>query len=65
VGSTPPLIEMSTMGISWRGGEGGGERCAGLTALPLSCADCLETLGTFTFYMLCMAGVGTITAYKP
>jgi len=38
LGSTQPLTEMSTRNISW--GKGG--RCAGLTTLPPSCADCLE-----------------------
>jgi hypothetical protein len=35
---TQPLTEMSTRNVSW--GKGG--RCVGLTALPSSCADCLE-----------------------
>ena len=39
LGSTQPLKEMSTRIISL-GGKGG--RCAGLTTLPPSCADCLE-----------------------
>jgi hypothetical protein len=34
LGSTQPLTEMS------KGGKGG--RCAGLTTLPSSCADCHE-----------------------
>jgi len=33
------LREMSTRDIFWRGK---GVRCVGLTALPLSCANCLE-----------------------
>jgi len=36
---TQPLIETSTMNISW-GGKGG--RCIGLTTLPPSCVDCLQ-----------------------
>jgi hypothetical protein len=39
LGSTQPLTEMSTRNISW--GKGG--RCAGLTTLPPSCADCLNS----------------------
>jgi len=39
LGSTQPLIEMSTRNISW-GGKGG--RCVELTTLLPSCADCLE-----------------------
>jgi hypothetical protein len=38
--STQPLTEMSTRNISW-GGKGG--RCVGLTTLPPSFANCLET----------------------
>jgi len=37
--STQPLAEISTRNISW-GGEAG--QCVRLTALPLSCANCLE-----------------------
>jgi len=37
LGSTRPPIEMSARNT---GGKGG--RCVGLTALPPSCADCLE-----------------------
>jgi hypothetical protein len=40
MGSTQSLTEMSTRNISW--GVNGG-RCVGLTTLPPSCADCLET----------------------
>jgi hypothetical protein len=40
LGSTQPLTEMSTRNTSW-GGKGC--RCLGLTTLPPSCADCLET----------------------
>jgi len=43
LGSTQPLTEMSTRNVSW--GKGG--RCVGLTALPPSCADCLD-LGAST-----------------
>jgi hypothetical protein len=39
LGSTQPLIEMSTRNISL-GGKG--SWCIGLTTLPSSCADCLE-----------------------
>jgi len=39
LGSTQPLIEMSTRNISW-GGKG--SRCVGLTTLPPSCAECLK-----------------------
>ena len=39
LGSTQPLTEMSTKNISW-GGKG--SECQGLTALSVSCADCLE-----------------------
>ena len=42
LGSTQPLIELSTRNISW-GAKGG--RCVGLTTLPPSCADCLEIWG--------------------
>jgi hypothetical protein len=35
LGSTQPLIEISTRNIFWG-------RCVGLTTLPPSCADCLE-----------------------
>jgi len=38
LGLTQPLTEMSTRNVSW--GKGG--RCAGLTTLIPSCADCLE-----------------------
>jgi hypothetical protein len=38
LGSTQPLTEMSTRNVSW--GKGG--RCAGLTTLSPSCADCHE-----------------------
>jgi hypothetical protein len=38
LGSTQPLIEMSTRNISW--GKGG--RCLGLTTLQTSCANCHE-----------------------
>jgi hypothetical protein len=38
LGLTQPLTEMSTRNISW--GKGG--RCAGLTTLTPSCADCLK-----------------------
>jgi hypothetical protein len=38
MGSTQPLIEMSTRNISW--GRGG--RCVRLPTLPPSCADCHE-----------------------
>jgi len=41
LGSTQPLTEMSTRSISW-GGKGG--RCAVLTTLPPSRADCPEIL---------------------
>ena len=41
LGSTQPLIEMSTRNISW-GGKGG--RCVRLITLPPSCVDCLEIL---------------------
>jgi len=40
LGLIQPLTEMSTRNISW-GGKGG--RRVGLTTLPPSCADCLET----------------------
>ena len=40
LGLTQPLREMSTRNIFWGGGKGC--RCAGLTTLPPSCADCLE-----------------------
>jgi hypothetical protein len=36
--STQPLTEMSTRDIFW----GNGGQCMGLTALPPSCADCVE-----------------------
>ena len=48
--STQPLTEISTRDTSW-GGRGGwckGDRCARLTMLPLSCAECLEILGAST-----------------
>jgi hypothetical protein len=48
LGLTQPLTEMSTRAISWRGCKGG--RCVGVTTLPPSCADCLEILGTSTFW---------------
>jgi hypothetical protein len=38
LGSTQSLTEMSTRNIFW----GKGDRCVGLTTLPLSCADCLK-----------------------
>jgi hypothetical protein len=38
LGSSQPLIEMSTRNITW--GKGG--RCVGLITLPPSCADCLK-----------------------
>jgi hypothetical protein len=38
VGLTQPLTVKSTRSISW--GKGG--QCIGLTALPLSCANCLK-----------------------
>ena len=38
--SPQPLTEMSTRAVIWVG-----ERCVEMTILPLSCADCLETLG--------------------
>jgi hypothetical protein len=37
-GSTQSVTEMSTSNIPW----GKGNRCVGLTNLPLSCADCLK-----------------------
>ena len=40
LGSTQPLIEMSTRNISWWGDKGG--RYVGLTTLPPSSAICLE-----------------------
>jgi len=40
------LWSMNTRDFSW--GKVG--RCVGLTILPLSCADCLEILGTLTFW---------------
>jgi hypothetical protein len=45
LGSTQPLTEMSTRNLPWRG-KGG--RCVGLTTLPPSCADCLESLWAST-----------------
>ena len=39
MGSTQPLTEMSTRGISWGPKV---SRCVGLTTLPPSCSDCLE-----------------------
>jgi len=45
LGSAQSLAGMSTRNISW--GDKGG-RCAGLTTLPSSCADCLDVLGTST-----------------
>jgi hypothetical protein len=45
LGSTQPLTEMSTRGISM-GCKGG--RCVGLTTLPPSCTYCLEILGAST-----------------
>ena len=44
LGSTQPLTEMSTRGISL---EGKGGRFIGLTILLLSCADWLQILGAF------------------
>ena len=44
LGSTQPLTEMSTRGISW--GKGG--RCVRLTNLLPSCTDCPEILGAST-----------------
>jgi hypothetical protein len=44
LGSTQPLTELSIRNISW--GKGG--RCLMLTTLPLSCADCLKSLGAST-----------------
>ena len=41
LGSTQPLVKMSTRNIS--GGKGG--RCMRLTTSPLSCAECCENLG--------------------
>ena len=42
--STQPLTEMSTRAISLLMEEGRGEEAwVGLTTLPPSCADCLET----------------------
>jgi hypothetical protein len=46
LGSTQPLTEMSTTGISW--GEGKGCRCVGLITLPPSLAKCLEIVGAST-----------------
>jgi hypothetical protein len=43
LGSTQPLTEKSTRGISLGAGVKGG-----LTTLPPSCADCLEILGAST-----------------
>jgi hypothetical protein len=40
LGSTQPLTEMRKRNTSGEGVKGG--RCIGLTALPLSCAECLE-----------------------
>jgi len=48
LGSTQPLTETSTRGFSW--GKGGW--WLGLTTVPPSCADCLEILGTSTFWSL-------------
>jgi hypothetical protein len=45
--STQPLTETSTRNISW-GRKGG--RCVGLTTLPPSCVECLETLDASTFW---------------
>jgi len=46
LGSVQSLTEMSTTNICWWvGGGGKGNRCVGLTTLPLSCADCLEIRG--------------------
>jgi len=42
LGSTQPLMKMSTRNIS--GGKDG--RCVGLTISPPSCAECHENLGT-------------------
>jgi len=39
LGFTQPLTELSTRNIYWRSK---GDRCVGLTTLPLSCTDCLE-----------------------
>jgi hypothetical protein len=38
LGSTQPLMKMSTRNVSW----GKDSRCVGLTTLPPSCANCLE-----------------------
>jgi hypothetical protein len=46
-GSTHPLTEMSTSGISWGGGRKSG-LCLGLTTLSLSCTNCLDILGVST-----------------
>ena len=40
LGLMQPLTEMSTRNISWGGGKGG--RYVRLTALPPSCANCLD-----------------------
>jgi hypothetical protein len=45
--STQSLTEMSTWNLIWGGGGKGG-RCAGLTTLPPSCADCLRNSGRLT-----------------
>jgi hypothetical protein len=39
LGSTQPLIDMSTRNIFWGGGKG--RRCVELT-IPNLCADCIE-----------------------
>jgi hypothetical protein len=45
LGSTHPVTEMSTRGMSW---ESKGGRCMWLTTLPPLCTDCLEILGAST-----------------
>ena len=47
LGSTQPLIGMSTRDISW-GGEGG--QCVGLTTLPPSYTDCRDILKASTTF---------------
>jgi len=41
LGSTQPLVKMSTRNISW----GKGSRCVRLTTSPPSCAECHGNLG--------------------